>query len=285
MAIFSTACFSLAPPLSKAAIDLGMDSLGLLSLRMVFSAVLLGATVLFTEPQRLRVDRRGLFYCLVAGVANGIGMVMFFLSLERLAASIASMIFSLSPLVLLLLLALRGEKFTYRNTIRLALGIGGVYLLIGPGGEVDGLGALLALGTVITVPIQILLMQWYLQEHDAYAVTFYMVLGMLLVAGPCWALQGLPWQPVGAAAWWLLLALVIVSTYVARLTMFAAIRVIGGGQVGLLAPVETMLTVIWSVLFLQERLSLVQWLGSALVIVSALLAVERIRRVRWRPQG
>jgi drug/metabolite transporter (DMT)-like permease len=285
MAIFSTACFSLAPPLSKAIIDLGMDSLGLLSLRLVFTALLLGATVVFTEPQRLRLDRRGLLYCLAAGMANGVGMVTFFLSLERLDASIASMLFSLSPLVLLLLLALRGEKFTYRNAIRLALGIGGVYLLIGPGGEVDSVGALLALGTVFTVPIQILIMQWYLQEHDAYAVTFYMVIGMLLVSGPWWALQGLPWQPVGAAAWGLLLALVVVSTYVARLTMFAAIRVIGGGQVGLLAPVETMLTVIWSVLFLQERLSVVQWLGSALVIVSALLAVQRIRRVRWRPQG
>lgn len=282
MAIFSTVCFSLAPPLGKAAIDLGMDALALLVLRMLLAALLLGATVLLASPARLRIDRRGLLLCLGAGLANGVGMVMFFRSLERLNASIASMIFSLSPLVLLLVLALRGEKFTYRNGVRLLLGLGGVYLLIGPGGEVDSLGVLLAMGTIVTVPIQILVMQWYLQEYDAYAVTFYMVVGMLLVAGAWWLAQGLPWQPVGPAAWWLLLALVVVSTFVARVTMFAAIRVIGGGEVGLLAPFETMLTVVWSVLFLREWLNPLQWVGGGLILLSALLAVLRLKRVRWR---
>lgn len=282
MALFSTLCFSLAPPLGKAAIDLGMDSLALLVMRMLLTACLLGATIAFTAPRRLRIDRRGLGLCLAAGVANGVGMVMFFRSLERLDASIGSMIFSLSPLVLLLLLALRGEKFSYRNGLRLALGITGVYLLIGPGGSVDPFGALLALGTIFTVPIQILFMQWYLQDHDAYAVTFYMVAGMLAVAAVWWAVQGLPWQPVGPLAWGLLLVLAVVSTYLARLTMFAAIRAVGGSQIGLLAPFETMLTVLWSVIFLQERLSLLQWVGSTLVLLSALLAVRRLGRVRWR---
>jgi drug/metabolite transporter (DMT)-like permease len=148
---------------------------------------------------------------------------------------------------------------------------------------VDSLGVLLALGTVVTVPIQILFMQWYLQDYDGYAVTFYMVVGMLVVALGWWALQGLPWQPVSLTAWWLLLALVVVSTVVARLTMFVALRGIGGGQLGLLAPLETTLTVLWSVFFLQERLSLLQWAGSGLVILSALLAMQRLKRVRWKP--
>lgn len=283
VALFSTACFSLAPPLGKAAIEMGMDSLALLAVRMAATAALLGGTLALTAPDRLAIDRRGLGLCLAAGLANGVGMVMFFRSLERLEASIASMIFSLSPLVLLVVLALRGEKFTYRNWLRLALGLGGVYLLIGPGGNVDPWGAVLAMGTIVAVPLQILLMQWYLRDYDAYAVTLYMVIGMLLVAAAWWALQGRPWQPVPTAAWLIVAALVVVATYVARLTMFAAIRAVGAGQVGLLAPLETMLTVIWSVLFLRERLSPLQWVGSALIVVSALLAVERLRRTGLRP--
>ena len=97
VALFSTACFSLAPPLGKAAIDLGMNSLALLAVRMAATAALLGATLALTEPRRLVIDRRGLWLCLAAGLTNGVGMVMFFRSLERLEASIASMIFSLSP--------------------------------------------------------------------------------------------------------------------------------------------------------------------------------------------
>ena len=283
VAIFSTVCFSLAPTLGKASIDLGMDSLALLALRMTGAVLLLGATLLLSAPGRLRIDRRGLWLCLAAGAANGVGVVMFFRSLERLSASIASMIFSLSPLVLLVVLALRGEKFTYRNAARLVLGIGGVYLLIGPGGEVDAWGVVLAMGTIVTVPIQLVIMQWYLRDHDAYAVTLYMVVGMLLVCAAWWLAQGLPWTPAQPAAWLLLLAQIVISTYLARITMFAAIRALGGGQVGLLAPLETMLTVVWSVLFLGERLSAVQWLGSALIVLSALLAVQRLRRSGLRP--
>jgi drug/metabolite transporter (DMT)-like permease len=36
------------------------------------------------------------------------------------------------------------------------------------------------------------------------------------------------------------------------------------------------------VLFLAERLSPLQWLGSGLVILSAMLAMQRLKRVRWR---
>ncbi len=281
LAVFSTACFSLAPTISKGAIDLGMDALTLLTARLALATVLLGATMLVTAPGRLRIDRRGLSMCLAAGLANGIGMVTFFLSLARLDASVASMIYSLSPLMVLALLALRGEKFTYRNTVRLALGLGGVYLLIGPGGKVDGLGALMAFGAVVTVPIQIMIIQWYLGGYDARTVTFYTVGMMTLVSGAWWLAQGAPWRNPAPAAWLLLGLLVIVSTYVARLMMFAAIRQVGGGQVGLLAPVETMLTVLWSVLFLGERLAPLQWIGSVLILLGALLAVQRLRRVRW----
>jgi drug/metabolite transporter (DMT)-like permease len=210
-------------------------------------------------------------------------MVTFFASLAYLDASVASMIFSISPLCLLVLLALRGEHFTYRNLVRLALGLGGVYLLIGPGGQVSPLGALLAFGAVITVPIQIMLIQWYLQDEDPWSVTLCMVVTMGVVGGAWWAAQGLPWRAVPPAVWLLLGVLVVVSTYLARLGMFAAIRAIGGGQFGLLAPLETMLTVMWSVLFLGERLTPIQWLGSALILTSALLALRRLRRVRWKP--
>jgi drug/metabolite transporter (DMT)-like permease len=41
---------------------------------------------------------------------------------------------------------------------------------------------------------------------------------------------------------------------------------------------ETLLTVIWSTLFLHERLTPLQWVGGALIMVSALLAIQRLGR-------
>ena len=284
MALISTASFSLAPTVGKAAIDSGMNPTTLLALRLVITTGLLGVTIAVTDPKRFNIDRTGLLACSAAGLANGVGMLAFFWSLTRIDASVASMLFSLTPLVVLALLALRGEKFTYRNTMRVALGLAGVSLLIGPGGQVDGLGILLALVPVFTVPIQLIVMQWYVQDHDSSAVTLYMVATMAVVAAGWWLVQGMEWHNPGRSGWLAVGVLVLVSTYLARMTMFVAVRDIGGGQVGLLAPVETLLTVIWSFLLLNERLTALQALGGGLILLSALLAVRRMLRVRWRKE-
>ena len=62
--------------------------------------------------------------------------------------------------------------------------------------------------------------------------------------------------------------------------LVTSVRIIGGGQVALLNPLETFLTVIWSVLFLSESLTAVQWMGGGLILLSALLAIQRLRRAR-----
>ncbi len=282
IAIGSTVAFSFATPIARAAILLGIAPSALLAIRLTITTLLLLGTTLFGKTARIRIDRRGLGMCILAGVANGLGMLAYFSSLTRISGSIASMIFSLSPLVVLTLLALRGEKFTSRMVVRLALGLGGVYLLIGPGGNADLNGALLALVSVFTVPFQIVIMQWFLGDYDPRTVTLYMVGTMMVLAVGAWLYEGTEWRDPGWQGWALVITLAVVSTYLARLMLFVSVRKIGGGQTGLLAPLETLLTVVWSILFLRERLTPVQWMGSSLIVVSAALAVERLWQVRWR---
>jgi drug/metabolite transporter (DMT)-like permease len=283
IALLSTLCFSLATPLARGVILLGLDPVALLMLRLVITTLLLLGTMALTEPGSMRVDRRGLLFCIIGGAANGLGMITYFSSLTRLSSSIAAMIFSVSPLVVLALLALRGEKFTARNTVRLVLGLAGVYLLIGPGGQVDGWGAVLASVSVFTVPIQLVIMQWYLKDYDTRTVTLYMIITMTVMAMGHWLISGAPFTDVGWWGWLLVIALAIITTYIARLLLVVAVRHIGGAQFGLLAPLETMLTVVWSFIFLGERLTLIQWAGSLLILFSASLAIQRLGRVKWKP--
>jgi len=280
LALAATAAYSIAPPVARAAILSGMDPTTLLMARLVISTALLGGTLLLTARQRVQIDRRGLIVCTVAGLSNGVGMLTFFWSLTRIDSSVASMIFALSPLVALGMLALRGEKFTYRNTFRVGLGTAGVYLLIGPGGQVDWLGVGLALVSAFTVPFHLILIQWYLQGYDSRTVTLYMVAAMTAVVSAWWLVQGAQWNAPGLQGWIYVVVLAVVSTYLARLAMFVAILGIGGGQMALLAPLETLLTVIWSGLFLAERLAPLQWAGGSLILLSAVLAVRRLRRAR-----
>lgn len=288
MALGSTLAFSIAPPVAKAAISAGFDSTTLLTARLIISTLLIGGSVILTTPGRLAVDRRGIFICGLAGLSNGIGMLTFFWALDRLPASITSMLFSVSPLAVLAMLALRGERFTYRHYVRLALGLGGVYLLIGPGdastGSIDWLGVLLVLITIASFAIHLSLIQWFLQGYDAQTVTLYVVATMTVVAIIFWLGQGAEWHNPGWSGWLAVLVLALVSTYLARLGLFAAVRSLGSGQMALMLPLETLLSVLWSMLFLHERLSLWQWLGGLLILLSAALAIKRLRLARRRPR-
>ncbi len=284
LAFTATLAFSFAPPIARGAIQAGLDPTGLVVVRLVLAALLVGVTIALTDRSLLRIDRRGLVVSCIAGCINGVGMLLFFWALTRVHASMASMIISISPLVVLSLLALRGEKFTYRHAVRLALGIGGVYLVIGPGGQVNMTGVLLLLLSVLCFATHMVLLQWYLRGYDARTATFYISASMALLVSGYWLVQGEPWRAPGLNGWLAIGALALVSSYLARLALVAAVGRIGGGQMALLAPVETLCTVTWSMLFLQERLSPLQWLGGALILVSALFAIQRLGRARWRPR-
>ena len=107
---------------------------------------------------------------------------------------------------------------------------------------------------------------------------------MALVVTLWWWFQGGIWQAPGLRGWVAIGSLALVSTYLARFALVAAVARIGGSQMAMLAPVETLFTVTWSMLFLGERLSPLQWVGGALILTSALLAIQRLDRSHWRPR-
>lgn len=286
MVSLSTLAYSIAAPIVRWAILEGMNPTTLLMLRMLIATTLLGGTMAIFSPSKLKIDRRGLGITLFAGAVNGIGFLSFFWSLERIDASISSMLFSLAPLVILGMLALRGEKLTHRHLIRLGLGLAGIYLLIGPGGNVDWVGALLVGLGVVTFSFQLVIIQWYLRDYDGWTIIFYMLSAITADVVIWWLIQGREWHDPGVGGWAAVFVLAIISTYLARLAMFTSVRYIGSGQTALFMPVETFLTVIWSILFLHEHLSPLQWIGGGLILASVILAVQRLRltkvRFRWR---
>lgn len=284
LAIFASFAFSFAAPIARGVILTGVDSTTLLVLRLGLATFLFGITIVVTDRRLFLASRQALLVTTIAGAANGMGMLFFFWALERVHASIASMVISLIPLVVLSLLALRGERFTYRHIIRLGLGLGGVYLLIGPGGTVDPHGILLLIIAILCFSFHIVMLQWYLKGQDFRTVSFYISLAMASVVIIYWWLQGAHWQSLTMQSWLLVSALAFLSTFVSRLAFVAAVDRIGGGQMTLLTPLETLLTVCWSMLFLQEHYTLLQWVGGALVLSSALLAVQRLNIAKWRPR-
>lgn len=286
LAILSSMAFSLATPLGKLAINDGLSPMTLVMWRFGLATVLLALTLAWQEPQKLKLEGRRGRIALAAGLINGLGVICFWQALAIVDASIATVLFALAPLFVLGALALRGERFTWRQIVRLALGLTGVYLLVGPGGQVDSTGLILVLLAIIAFTIEITTVQWFLNDQDTRTVTLYVLAGMWLTITAGWLISGADGSVPGWKGWLAIIVLGIISTYIGWWIMFRAIQLIGSGQYALLLPVETLLAIFWSYLWLTERLRPLQWAGCLLILISAVLAVQRLGRVknrrRWR---
>lgn len=275
LALASTGAAALVTPLARGAVTGGMDPLALLLARLAIAVVLMAVTLGITRPEVLRIDRElAARVALVGGIA-GVEICCFFLSLAWIDSSMSAMLKSVQPLVVLVLLAFGGERLTARHLLRLAVAALGIYLLVGPSGQLSSLGLLLTGLSILLYAIQLVLLQWRLLGYDPRTVTFYLLLAMTLVVAIFWLAQGARWSDPGVYGWSAILTMALISTYFARIAQFVAMRHIGGGQIALLWPVQTLLIILLSVLFLHERLTFAQWAGGALVLVSAGLAIER----------
>jgi drug/metabolite transporter (DMT)-like permease len=274
-ALLAVLCLSITPTLIKVGLAANVDPITLLALRLLTATATFWIVFPLFWPGLLRIDRRGLAACTAVAAANATSLLCFYLALTYIPASVAHMILSLYPLAALLLLATRGERITRFSVVRLALAIGGVYLLIGPGGQVNPVGVALVLATAVAYALHMVLSQWFLSEYPSQTVALYVVTFMALILAVVRLLQFEPWQPLSPAGWGVVLATGLVSTVLARLAMFAGIQRIGSGQTALLGPMETFLTVMWAMVFLGERLAPVQAIGGVVILVSAILAVRR----------
>jgi drug/metabolite transporter (DMT)-like permease len=279
LAMLAMLCMSFAPVFIKLGLAEAIEPVTLLMPRLLMAAAALWVVYLLFWPGQLRIDRKGLIGCAAVAAANSTSMLCMYLALTRIDASIAFMVFALHPLVVLLLLTTQGERITRLSLVRLGLAILGVYLLIGPSGQVDLVGVLLALVTTAAYALHITLTQWYLSEYPPQTVTLYVVSLIALIITAIRLLQFKPWQPISLAGWGVILGAALIATVFARLALFAAIRRIGSGQMALFGPAETLMIVLWSFLFLGERLSPVQWGGGLFILVSVMLVVRRRARV------
>jgi drug/metabolite transporter (DMT)-like permease len=106
-------------------------------------------------------------------------------------------------------------------------------------------------------------------DIPAPTVTFYTLLGMagtVVIAFLVFA----PSLPANPVSWWPLFAMALI-TFVSRLTLFTGIKHLGGLQTALIGLGELLITVILAVLWLGDRLTLMQWLGAALIAFNLLL--------------
>lgn len=295
-ALIATVIYSTNAPIARGAILAGMDPNTLVFGRFLLGNLLFALTLGFSTIGRPRgsqraFDRRGVAISLGAGIINGLMLLAASWGLTELSASIATLLsIALTPLFVMGLLRLRGERIQSWDLLRLAIGLLGLYYLIGFDGAASRWGVLMTAISALLYALHMVLIQWFLRSYNTWTVTATLILGASLPACFLWWRMGANLYVPGTIGWTALILQGIAATYIARILIYEAVNRIGSAQIALLTPLEAALTVLWSVLWLTEVITPRQGVGIGLILVSTALAarltplaLHRVRKLATWP--
>lgn len=270
---------------AKYAYEARIDVVTLLALRFLMAATLFWGAVLrggLEIPPR-RLAAAGLLLGL-AGYSAQAGF--FFTALTRIDASLASLLLYAYPAMVMLVTVLWGrERPDLHRLMALVVASAGVVLVLsgGAGDDVDGIGVLLALGAAVAYTTYILGSDALVRDVQPIVFSALVCTGAattFTVAALVGGGVNLGFEPWG---WGVLVAMALISTFVAVSTFFAGLSRVGPATASILSTVEPLVTVLLAFVFLGERLRLSQALGGGLVLAAVLLLQLRRRVTRTEP--
>jgi drug/metabolite transporter (DMT)-like permease len=272
-AAFSSAFFlGLAPVFGKLAITEGFTPLAVVALRTSFAAAILFIVIAIFYRQYLYIFPVGLVGCMLAGAINGLGSLFYYLALERLDASVGQLLYSLYPFFVALWLILDHQPPSRLTFFRITLATIAVLLLTSvPGRSVDVTGVIMMIGGAVLYAMHLPINQRVLYEVPAPTVALYTLLSMSAIVIPAyfifdraWPATDIPWLPVAGLTF---------VTVFSRIALFLGVKKIGGMQTALLGLAELLIAIMFSNIWLGEKLSLLQWFGAIGLGVSLILVM------------
>jgi drug/metabolite transporter (DMT)-like permease len=262
----------LTPIFGKLAIEQGLDAIAVVALRTAGASILLMLILALFQRPHFYIFPLGLAGCLLAGSLNGIGSLFFYAGLARIDASLGQLLYTLYPVWVAILLYLDGQRPSRITFLRLGLSIPGVYLLTQVGaGTIDWQGVSYMSIASLLYALHIPINQRVLYEVPAPTVTFYTLLAMSAIVIPMWLILPPHGFDIPSGSWLPIIGLTL-ATFFARLMLFAGVKNIGGVQTSIFGLAELLVTVILAVSFLGERLSVPQWIGAFILMITLLLA-------------
>ena len=271
VAALSSAFFlGLCPVFGKLAINAGFSAMAVVALRTVFAAGLVLVIVLLFYRSFFYIFPVGLLGCVLAGVINGLGSILYYLALSRLTASLGQVLYSLYPFFVAIWLLFDEQSLNRLTLLRIALATAAVLLLTYlPIHKADPIGVVMMLGAAALYALHLPINQRVLYEVPAPTVTLYTLLSMSAVVIPAYLIFDRQ-IPSEALNWWPLIGLSLMTS-LSRLALFLGIKRIGGMQTALLGLAELLITILFSYIWLHDHLLWSQWLGVIVLCVSLLL--------------
>ena len=272
LAAASAAAFGALPIFARLAYAAGVDLYGVLVPRFAIGAAVLAAIALARGARWPR--GRTLAAVLAMGALGYTGQsYLYFTALRHADASLVALLLYAFPFVVAVLAAVfLGERLDAARIGALLLASAGLAMTIG-GGRGTPLGIALGLGAALVYSVYIVVGTRVLRDVDPLAASSLICAGAAAsyaaLAGAA-ALSGDgPQWPATASGWLPVVSLALVSTALAIATFFAGLRRLGATLTSVISTLEPVVSVTAAAVVLGERIGLLQALGGAIVIGTA----------------
>jgi drug/metabolite transporter (DMT)-like permease len=284
-ALSSAAFLGITPVFGKLAINFGFSPLAVAALRTSMAAILILVIMLIFYRPYLYIYPVGLIGCLLAGIINGLGSILFYMALERLDASVGQTLYLMYPFFVAAWLILDHQPPSRLTLFR--MGIAGLSLLLIttlPEHPADPIGIAMMLGAAALYALHLPINQRVLYEVPAPTVTLYTLIAMTIIVVPAYGIFDRQWI-APSVLWWPVVGLTF-ATLLSRLALFFGVKHIGGMQTAMLGLGELLITITFSYIFLNENLAWTQWIGvSGLGLSLLLVHLEESRPTHYSGKG
>ncbi|MGI5240065.1 DMT family transporter [Dactylosporangium sp. CA-139066] len=300
LCLASAAGFGAMAIFGKLAYSAGVSAGALLLVRFTLAAMLLAIVLLARpglrrvkpDPQAAAAGRPSASRVRVLAIAIGLGAVgyalqasLFFAALQRMDASLLSLILYTYPILVTVAAVLLGrDRFTPARGVALAAASSGTLLVLLGAGRMsfDPLGALLGFGAALVYVTYILVSDTIVDRLSPVLLSTLVMAGAAGTLAVRAGLTGGVDLSFGPAGWFWLACIAIVSTVAAMLAFFAGLKRTGPSTAAILSTFEPVVTTALAALILRESLTTLQLIGGALVLAS--VAVLQTRRPGHRRQ-
>ncbi len=278
-ALFAAIGFSGKAILVKLAYQSGVDAVTLLALRMVFSAPVFMAVALWSRTQHHvnRIERRDWAAIIGLGLLGYyISSLLDFSGLAYISAGLERLVLFLYPTMVVLLSAILFKRTISRHEyFALVLSYAGIALVflhdVSTTQKGIALGALFVFGSTLTYSFYLIGAGQLITRIGAIRFTAY----AMLVASAATLIQFALTHPASTIhqpirVYELSLAMAVFSTVLPVFMLSAGIRLIGSGHTSLIGSIGPVSTIFMAQYFLGEPVSMLQIIGSSLVLAGVL---------------
>lgn len=253
--------------------------------RMILASTVMVGIAVATSAHRPAVSLLRSRTLWVAGVGQACFQVCFLAAVTRVGVATGTLVaIGVTPLLTGLAASMRTRRPTAAWVLSTAVGVAGLYLLVGIGDRADLVGLLVALGAAVSYATFILAgsaMAELGQPVDTLLPVVFII--ATLVLAPAALLSDWAWlatvEGIGMLAW-----LASVPTVLAYGLLTRGLAYVDAPVAATLGLVEPLVATVLAMLLLDETLTLVQLVGSLLVVCAVLIAARNpIRPERALP--